>query len=124
MYYKGGAITTKLIRPTGVVLGADEYFIENGAKVTDKNGAVNIYIVYKLLPKTISTDNALKNCLFGLIESARPDNATDPYNFSYSGYGIGFNHTGTFTHPEDNLARNVTIFGADMSRSFHASNKT
>ena len=86
--------------------------------------AVNVYICYKLLPKTINTDNALKNCLFGAIERARPSNTTDPNNFIYYGCGIGFDITGTFTHPEGNLARNVIIFGSDMSSSVHASNKT
>ena len=62
--------------------------------------------------------------MFGAIEAARPGNTTDPDNFIYSGYGIGFDHTGTFTHSEGNLARNVIIFGADMSSSVHASNKT
>ena len=76
------------------------------------------------MPKTINTDTALKNCLFGAIEAARPGNTTDPDKFIYSGYGIGFNHTGTFTHPEGNLARNVIIFGAEMLSSVHASNKT
>ena len=74
--------------------------------------------------KTINTDNALKICLLGAIEAARPNDTTDPDNFIYSGYGIGFDHIGTFTHPEGNLARNVIIFGANMSSSVHASNKT
>ena len=76
------------------------------------------------MPKTSNVKNALKNCLFGAIEAARPGNTTDPDNFIYSGYGIVFEHTGTFSHPEGNLARNVIIFGADMSSSVHASNKT
>ena len=62
--------------------------------------------------------------MFGAIEAARLNNTTDLDNFIYSGYGIGFDHTGTFTHPEGNLARNVIILGADMSSSVHASNKT
>ena len=119
-----GTVSTKLIRPTHVVLGVDKYFIQDSSKVIANNLVVNIYIAYKLSPKTISTYNALKNCLFGLIEAARPGNTTDPDNFIYSGCGIGFDHTGTFTHPEGNLARNVTIFGVDMSGSVHASNKT
>ena len=44
--------------------------------------------------------------------------------YTYTGYGIGFDHTGVFTHPEGNLTRNVIIFGADTSGSVHASNKT
>ena len=62
--------------------------------------------------------------MFGEIEAARPNNTKDPDNFIYSGYGICFDHTGTFTHPEVGIARNVIIFGVDMSGSIHASNET
>ena len=58
------------------------------------------------------------------MEVARPNNAKDPDNFIYSGLGIRFDHGGTFTHPEGGIARNVIIFGVDMSGSVHASNKT
>ena len=60
--------------------------------------------------------------MFGTIKADKLN--TDPDKYIYSRYGIGFDHTGVFTHPEGNLARNVIIFGADMSRSVHASNKT
>ena len=85
---------------------------------------MNIYIVYKLSPKSINTTNALKNCLFGAIKVNRPNNTTNLHEYIYSGYGIGFDHTGVFTHSEGNLARNLIIFGADMSGSVHDSNKT
>ena len=62
--------------------------------------------------------------MFGAIEAARPNNTKDPNNFIYSGWGIGFDHTGTFTHPEGGIARNVIIYGVDMSESVHTSNKT
>ena len=120
-----GFVTAKLITPTHVVLGANEYS-QGVSEIITNNPVVNIYIVYKLSPKTITTDNALKNCLFGAIKTSRPnDNDTaDPDKYIYSGYGIRFDRTGIFTHPEGNLARNVIIFGADMSGSVHASNKT
>ena len=48
----------------------------------------------------MSTDNALKNCLFGVVDATRADDRViDPDKFIYSGYGIGFDHTGTFTLP-------------------------
>ena len=130
LYYKGGVSgvtkggVTKLVRPTHVVIDADEYFIQISSKVIPNNGIVNFYIVYKLLPKNIRTDNALKNCLFGVVDATRADNrVTDPDKFTYSGYGIEFDYTGIFTHPKGDIARNVIIFGADMSDSVHASNK-
>ena len=58
------------------------------------------------------------------MEAARPNNTKDPDNFIYSGWGVGFDHTGTFTHPDGGIARNLIIFGVDMSGSVHASNKT
>ena len=56
------AVTTKLIRPTHLVLGADQYF-QGANEVTTNNLIVNTYIVYKPSPKAITTDNTLKNCL-------------------------------------------------------------
>ena len=66
------AVTTKLIRPTHVVLGTDEYFFQDSSKVIANNSIVNIYIVYKLYPKSINTNNVLKNCLLGAIKQVDP----------------------------------------------------
>ena len=44
--------------------------------------------------------------------------------YEYSGYGIGFDSKGTFSHPSGNVVQNVIIFGADMSSSANANNKT
>ena len=122
-YYNGCNIATKLTRLTHVSFGLDQFLFQDASKTT-ASSVVNVYICYKLLPKTINTDNALKNCLFGAIEAARPNNTKDPDNFIYSGWGIGFDHTETFTHPEGGIARNIIIFGVGISRSIHASNKT
>ena len=122
LHYTKSAIAPKLIRPKHVVLGTDQYFFQDNSKVIANNSIVNTYIVYKLSPKTSNTDNALKNWLFGTIKGDKPNKDSEKY--IYSGYGIGFDNTGEFTHPEGNLARKMIIFGADMSRSAHASNKT
>ena len=121
LYYSlnTSTIATKLIRPTHIVLSAGEYF-QGINKIITNDSIVNICIVYKLSPKTITTDNALRNCLFGAIKASRPNDTTDPDKYIYSGYDIGFDHTGVFNHPEGNLARNVIIFGADMSGSVYA----
>ena len=95
LYYTKSAITPKLIRPTHVVLGTDEYFFQDSSN----NSIINIYTVYKLSPKSINTNNALKNCLFATIKTDKPN--TDPDKYIYSGYRIGFDHTREFTHPED-----------------------
>ena len=58
------------------------------------------------------------------MEATITYNTKDLDNFIYSGWGIGFDHGGTFTHPEGDIARNVIIFGVDISESVHASYKT
>ena len=122
-YSTGGNIATKLTKPTHVSFGLDQYFFQDVAKVI-ASSVVNVFICYELLPKTINTDNALKNCLFGAIEAVRPNNTKDPDNFIYSGYGICFDHTGIFTHPENGIARTAIIIEVDISESIHASNKS
>ena len=122
-YYNGGNIDKKLRKPTHVSLGSDQYFFQDAAKAI-ASSVVNAYICYKLLLKTINSDNVFKNCLFGAIDAARLNNTKDPDNFIYSGWAIGFDRNGTFGHPEGGTARNVIILGVDMSGSAHASNKT
>ena len=97
--------------------------------VINKN-MVNIYIVYKLDSIASSSDKSftIQNALFGAIQITK--NATDNSKNNYKGYGICFDersqfgHTiteGVFSHTTD--ARNVLIFGADMSFSVHATNR-
>ena len=122
-YYNGGNIDKKLTKPTHVSLGSDQYFFPDADKAI-ASSVVNVYICYKLLPKTINSNKVFKNCLFGAIDAARPNNTKDPDNLIYSVWGIGFDRSGTFGHPEGGTARNVIIFGVDMSGSDHASSKT
>ena len=76
---------------------------------------VNIYIVYDLDSNLNNFDPTLENCLFGAIKT--PKNS-DIDKYKYSGYGIGFDSKGTFSHPAGSF-----IFGADMSSSLHANNR-
>ena len=91
---------------------------------------INIYCVYKLDPTASSRDKSftIQNALFGAMQITK--NATDNSKNNCKGYGICFDersefgHTiteGGFTHTTD--ARNVLIFGADMSFSVHANNR-
>ena len=91
---------------------------------------INIYIVYKLDTIASSRDTSfnIQNALFGAMQITK--NATDNSKNNYKGYGICFDersefgHTiteGGFTHTKD--ARNVLIFGADMSFSVHTTNR-
>ena len=44
---------------------------------------------------------------------------TDADKYKYSGYGIGFDGKGVFTHPTGSFGNNAIIFGVDMSSSVH-----
>ena len=91
---------------------------------------VNIYIVYKLDPLASTRDKSftIQNAFFGAMQITK--NATDSDKNNYKGCGIRFDersefgHTiteGGHAHTAD--ARNVLIFGADMSFSVHPTNK-
>ena len=93
------------------------------------NDVINFYIVYKLDPIASSRDTTftIQNALFRAMQITK--NA-DTSKYDYKGYGICFDESEQFTHvrKEGNfnhttLARNVIIFGVDMSFSKHANNK-
>ena len=54
----------------------------------------------------------------------KPGDTTDTDKYIYSGYGLGFDSTIQFTHPQGGMATNIIIFGVDLSNSAHATNKT
>ena len=82
---------------------------------------VNIYIVYDLKSNLNSFEPTLKNCLFGAIKLTKN---SDIDKYEYAGYGIEFDSKETFSNPSETTGVNVVIFGADMSSSVHANNKT
>ena len=93
------------------------------------NNVINIYCVYELDPIDFSRNNefTIQNTLFGAKEITKNANNS---KYKYKGYGICFDESESFSYvtKEDNfnhttLARNVIIFGADMSFSKHANNK-
>ena len=79
---------------------------------------VNVYIVYKLIHATTNTNIVLKNCLFGAVKVTNISNL-DPDKCQYSDYGICFDLTGTFRHPDCNYGKNVITFGVHMNNSRH-----
>ena len=82
---------------------------------------VNIYIAYKLIPRSSSSNIVLKNCLFGSIDIT--ENA-DPDKYVYSGgIAIGFGSKGEYAHQDGGMGKNIIIFGADMTNSKHAKTK-
>ena len=54
----------------------------------------------------------------------KPGDNTDTDKYIYSGYGLGFDSTGQFSHPQGGMARNIITFGINTSNSVHATNKT
>ena len=105
------------------------HFQQNKVIIPNNNNTINIYCVYKLDPIVSSRDTTftIQNALFGAMQIIK--NA-DTSNYDYKGYGICFDersefgHTiteGCFGHTTD--ARNVLIFGADMSFSVHKTNR-
>ena len=86
---------------------------------------INSKYLYSIQPqKTINSDNVLKNCLFGAIKVTKPGDTTDTDKYIYSGHGLGFDSSGQFSHPQGGMAKNIIIFGVDLSYSVHATNKT
>ena len=82
---------------------------------------INIYIVYDLHSNlNYNPDFTLENCLFGAVKITKN---TDVDKYKYSGYGIGFDGRGVFTHPAGSFGNNAIIFGVDMSSSVHIDNK-
>ena len=54
----------------------------------------------------------------------KPGDTTNTDKYIYSGYGLRFDSTDQFSHPQGGMPRNIIIFGVDLSNSVHATNKT
>ena len=113
------------------VLLQGNYFQQNNNIIIPNNNknVINIYVVYKLDPisSTRNTDYIIQNALFGAMKITK--NADYSKN-NYTGYGLRFDEGGEFGHTvkQGNFnrttdARNVIIFGVDMSSSVHATNR-
>ena len=91
-------------------------------KLSTSLGLIAIYcIVYRLNPRTNSSNIVLENCLFGKIKMTK--NA-DTDKYKYQGHGIRFELSGIFSHPNGGDVKNVVIFGVDMANSKNVNNKT
>ena len=82
---------------------------------------VNVYIIYDLKSSLNIFAFTLQNCLFGAV---KPTANSDIDKYQYSGYGIGFDSRGTFTHRSGGTGVNVIVFGVDMGSSAHATNRS
>ena len=106
------------------------HFQQNVASIPNNDNDINIYCVYKLdqIASNRDTTFTLQNALFGAMQITK--NA-DTSKYNYKGYGICFDEGGQFGHTiteggsaHTTNTRNVLVFGADMSFSTHADNRT
>ena len=82
---------------------------------------LNIYIVYNLQKRTVSThDFTVQNALFGAVKITKDVNTS---HYQYHGYEIYFDGNSSFSFGNNIGAKNVIIFGCDMSFSSHATNR-
>ena len=104
-------------------------FQQNKVIIPNNINVINIYCVYKLDPirSTRNTDYTIQNALFGAMKITKN---TDPSKNNYKGCGLCFDEGGEFGHTvkQGNFnrttnAKNVIIFGVDMSSSVHATNR-
>ena len=59
--------------------------------------------------------------MFGAVSLTKH---VDIDQYKYSGYGIGFDRKGEFLFGSNGFGRNVITWGANMSSSVHANNRT
>ena len=105
------------------------HFQQNNVIIRNNYNVINIYVVYKLDPIASRRDTTftIQNALFGAMQITKN---SDTSKYDYKGYGICFYEGGQFGHTiteggfaHTTNARNVLIFGADMSSSVHATNR-
>ena len=103
----------------------DDDYIFFGQRKTDiisTGSIVNVYIVYKIYPKSITSTNALRNGLFGASKALKTT-TNDPRKYNYTGYGIAFS-SNTLKHPDTGgTGKNVIIFGANTENLKNKNNK-
>ena len=106
------------------------HFQQNSVIIPNNNNVINIYVVYKLDPisSTRNTDYTIQNALFGAMKITKNTNSSKN---NYTGYGLCFDEGGESGHTvrQGNFdritnAKNVIIFGVDMSSSIHTTNRT
>ena len=82
---------------------------------------VNIGIVYKLQKRIVSSpDFTVENALFGAVKIIKDVNTS---HYKYSGYGRCFDAHSSFSFGNSLKAKNVIIFGCDMSFSYYVNNR-
>ena len=86
-------------------------------KFTFNKKILHIYIVCDLDSNLNNFDPILEKCVIKITKNSDID------KYKYSGYGLGFDSKGVFSHPTGSFGNNAVIFGMDASGSIHASNQ-
>ena len=117
-------VLSKPIKPMHVIFKGKGTLVQSENDIITGGPIINIHIIYKTSAKTINSNFVFTNGLFGAIKIKNTTNSeTDKWQ--YSGCGVRFDSTGSFTHPGDGKsAKNVVVFGADMANSTHKINET
>ena len=120
---RGNVVLSKSMKPMHVIFKGKGTLVQYDNDVIAGGPIVNIYIVYESSLKTINSNFIFEICLFGAIKITNTTNS-DTDKWQYSDYEIGFDSKGEFAHPDGGDGKNFIIFGADLSNSRHANNKT
>ena len=105
------------------------HFQQNKVIIPNNDNVINIYCVYEIQPIASSRDTTftIQNALFGASQITK---TADTSKYNYKGYGICFDERSQFGHTiteggfaHTTNARNILIFGADMSFSVHTTNR-
>ena len=89
-------------------------------KLKQREDTLNDLDTLKDTSNNLNLEFSLRTCLFGAVKITNKSNS-DKDMWQYNGYGIAFE----FTHPSgQGYAKNVTVFGVDLSSSRHSSNNT
>ena len=88
---------------------------------TNRNMA-NLFIAFEpdTWSKDLSTRFTLGDCLFRAVKLTK---ISDPDNYWYNSYGIGFDACSQFLLPSGEFSKPVVIFGLGNSSSVHADNR-
>ena len=105
----GDVVLNKPTKPMHIIFKRKDTLVQNDNDIIAGGPIVNICIVYKISPKSINSNFVFENCLFGAIKIVNTTNS-DTDKWQYSGYGIGFDLSGSFTHPDGGNGKNVIIF--------------
>ena len=95
----GSVVLSKPIKPMHVIFKRKGTLVQNDNDIIAGGPVVNIWFVYNISPKTINSNFDFRDCLFGAIKITNTTNS-DTDKWQYSGYGVGFDSTTGFTHPD------------------------